>query len=503
MATKLFPPSIDGKLPAQVGDQLKIPFIHSKAVETSDYTGLMLKITSPFSGNQIAILEGEHPLSNIATFTLPEGHPLIIGQYYKVQLAYGTGASGALEPGYYSTVGIFKYTEIPTINLEISTFGTKITGQYMPPAADKTEKVASYRFDIYDGTRLFDTSGEILNNASGNTHEFIVNKMYELDKQYQIAYTITTINSLTVRKELKFTISKFELESDDWASIGNLQVLVNSENGYNNIIFTTEMTDGNFRLVRNNMGMDKEVLYIATGSFVYNDYAIEQGGIYEYNIYYEYCNPDSEQTVMGYLKPVTVFSDFEDMFLSDGERQLAIRFNPKVSNFKEVVTESKLNTISSQFPVFFRNGSTKYKELSIAGLISYYMDNDELFLTTPIEWKTTNLTGENIAAERQFKLEVLTWLNNGQPKLLRTPAEGNYIVRLTNISLSPDDKLGRMLHSFTATASEIAEYNRKNLVHHKLLLGQTSEVMAAIYLTDIDNLFVRDENSAFLIIIEE
>ena len=49
----------------------------------------------------------------------------------------------------------------------------------------------------------------------------------------------------------------------------------------------------------------------------------------------------------------------------------------------------------------------------------------------------TDLTGLNIQYERNFKLKVLDWLTNGRPKLMRSPTEGNYIVRLTNVSLSP------------------------------------------------------------------
>ena len=37
---------------------------------------------------------------------------------------------------------------------------------------------------------------------------------------------------------------------------------------------------------------------------------------------------------------------------------------------------------------------------------------------------------ENILLEREFKLEVLNWLNDGRPKLFKSPYEGNYIVRL-------------------------------------------------------------------------
>jgi hypothetical protein len=60
----------------------------------------------------------------------------------------------------------------------------------------------------------------------------------------------------------------------------------------------------------------------------------------------------------------------------------------------------------------------------------------------------TWLTAENYRRERNFKMEVLAWLTNGKPKLFRSPAEGNYIVRLMNTSLTPNDSLGRMLHTF-------------------------------------------------------
>ena len=76
----------------------------------------------------------------------------------------------------------------------------------------------------------------------------------------------------------------------------------------------------------------------------------------------------------------TVFCDFEDAFLFDGEKQLKIRFNPKVSSFKTTRLENKTDTIGSRYPFIFRNGVVGYKEFPIAGLISYKMDDNELFI---------------------------------------------------------------------------------------------------------------------------
>jgi hypothetical protein len=100
------------------------------------------------------------------------------------------------------------------------------------------------------------------------------------------------------------------------------------------------------------------------------------------------------------------------------------------------------------------------------GLLEY---NTQKRLFTPhayvkdIPDAPTQLTANNYHKERDFKLEVLEWLTNGKPKLFRSPTEGNYIVRLMNTSLTPNDTLGRMLHTFSCTAYEIAECNIMNL----------------------------------------
>jgi len=73
---------------------------------------------------------------------------------------------------------------------------------------------------------------------------------------------------------------------------------------------------------------------------------------------------------------------------------------------------------------------------------------------------------ENMLLEREFKLAVLDWLNDGKPKLFKSPYEGNYIIRLLNNELKPVEELGRMLHTFTSQAYEIAECNYENLVNY-------------------------------------
>ena len=175
----------------------------------------------------------------------------------------------------------------------------------------------------------------------------------------------------------------------------------------------------------------------------------------------------------------TITMDFEDMFLFDGSRQLKIRFNPKVSSFKSTVLESKMDTLGGKYPFVFRNGNVEYKEFPVSGLLSLISDPNEYFLKgiqtekliyrseangdEIIEPGDTHVTMDNLRREREFKLEALSWLTNGKPKLFRSPSEGNFIVRIMNVSMQPLDVVGRMLHSFSGTAYEIAECTFDNL----------------------------------------
>ena len=110
-----------------------------------------------------------------------------------------------------------------------------------------------------------------------------------------------------------------------------------------------------------------------------------------------------------------------------------------------------------------------------------FVSKEELGLSN-LRPQSINLEGYNIAAEKQFKLAVLSWLNNGQPKLFRSATEGNYIVRLMNVSLSPENTLGRMLHTFSTTGYEIGNAEAyEDLQKYKLNEGAVIKWSTAQY----------------------
>ena len=63
---------------------------------------------------------------------------------------------------------------------------------------------------------------------------------------------------------------------------------------------------------------------------------------------------------------------------------------------------------------------------------------------------------------KQLAKEVLEFLTANDVKLFRSPAEGNILVRLVDVNFTPEQTLGRMIYSFSATAHEIDDINFNN-----------------------------------------
>nr|DAN98159.1 MAG TPA: hypothetical protein [Caudoviricetes sp.] len=55
------------------------------------------------------------------------------------------------------------------------------------------------------------------------------------------------------------------------------------------------------------------------------------------------------------------------------------------------------------------------------------------------------------------------FLNDFNYKLFKSSTEGNIIIGLLNVSLTPNNTVGRMIYSFSATAYEVLENTIENL----------------------------------------
>ena len=104
---KLYPPVLAGTIPAFSGTSIEVPFSMSRAVSVTEVAGLVLKVKK--IGGAILGTVTISGCPNPAKFSVA-GLGLAIGEFYKVQLAY---ISTDREVGFFSTVGIVKYTSTP------------------------------------------------------------------------------------------------------------------------------------------------------------------------------------------------------------------------------------------------------------------------------------------------------------------------------------------------------------------------------------------------------
>lgn len=526
----LYPSKLDNILPAFAATgsnvNIKIPYWLNTAVGRNDYSQIQCIIRTATTNTEIVnksitLSESNHYYDNDKKcyyLTITENkNRFTLGQHYKIQIAC-IDSSGTI--GYYSNSGVSKYVKSPTLGVThtslrevVGTFSDNITH----------EKVYSYKFDLYnDLNQLIETSGEKIHNSSNDTNASGSQDVWEIqtsldsDSNYKVQYSVITTSNFQKSTSLQ-SLTYYESIAPNLLECF-LIATNNFDEAYNRIYLKRNKSSsdpkicGNFLLLRasskDNYTQWEKLLDFQIYNWqyndgknaifdIYNDYLIEQGISYRYAIQ-AYNNRNIYSTkMMNSNGPV--YSDFEDIYLYDGERQLRLRYNAKVTSFKSNILESKLDTIGSKYPQFFRNGTVQYKEFGLSGLISMTQDAENTFTLGDIyyhpvpDWSynDTELSSYNFQKEREFKLQVLSWLMNGKEKVLKA-AEGNYIVRLMNTSLSPNDTLGRMLHSFTSTAYEVADYDFINLKKYNFIMQEPKyyRIKAKCDLTnatDVDN----------------
>lgn len=370
---------------------------------------------------------------------------------------------------------------------------------------DESEKLYTSKIIIVDSdNETYYESDEQLHNTLNDSDSrtaketFAVIKDLPKNKIYYLTYKITTRNGLEATSERYRIVNKTKSENEFQ---GSITAELNSENAY--IDIDLEASDeyanetGHFvisRTASNEPDVWRELYRFdlnreIPSRHIWKDFTIEQGVTYTYAIqqYSNSSNLDEPNIYTERIKSNSVLADFDYSYLFDGDRQLKIKYNPQVSSFKADLLENKTDTIGGKYPIIYRNGTVNYKEFPISGLVSYLSDDEGIFYSglykileenrnQTEETKNTNeptlstdLTAQNFTNERSFKLAVLDWLNNGKPKLFKSASEGNYIVRTINTSLSPNDSLGRMLHTFSTQAYEVAENNYDNLVENNII----------------------------------
>lgn len=222
------------------------------------------------------------------------------------------------------------------------------------------------------------------------------------------------------------------------------------------------------------------ILQTNVQDLLWSDFTIEPGIWYKYHII-RYDIGGNRTASIKINTPVMI--DSQDIFLDADGKQLTICFNPDISSITIKKSEATVETIGSKYPFIRSNSNINYKTFSLSGLISCFSDvsrnlmqasknkiygNAKSLYDTYNSQHNINLFND-VIYERMFRDQVVKFLQKNNVKLFRSITQGNMLIKLTNISLTPIQSLNRQIYSFSCTATEVAECNFQNYEKYNIL----------------------------------
>ena len=402
---------------------------------------------------------------------------------------------------------------------------------------DPSELIRSYDFTLYDETdNILETTGEIYVNQYQNsdTINYLMKTELEDQKVYRLAFHYITINGYEdgfykhdseKDDRFEFTCSSYAIEyppcrlvtvENDSVKIldGITSIHQEEEDGRVVIKFYSETSDdwsGNLCLRRSSSRDNFKTwtdiyVYVAKAEDVnkiptFYDYTIESGVWYKYGIQTISSSGDRGRLVE-ILNPV--MRNFNYSFiLGKDNKQLRLEFDNSMGNFKYQVSDSRIDPIGSKYTTIARNATTYYRTFPINGLISFWMDENELFVNQLDIYKYKDIrnlynnynTENNIVQydyiyEREFREAVLEFLQDGEYKIFKSPTEGNIIVRLMDVNCVPNQSLGRMIYSFTSNAYEMDAPTMENYLKYGFYSVGDYQTSFAVYETKLGQLYM-------------
>ena len=447
----------------------------------------------------------------IKTSDIEEGFQ--INQYYKVQIRFT--AAGATDVSLdtpqaidswlaanlsnfseWSTVCLVRGISVPSLSVsgfDISADTTlwslnnvDVVGRLIYADPAETDTLKSYQIKLYDiNNQLLSDSGVIYSNAYSNINEFNYTFEYAFNEgeSYYFTFEYETANMYTESNTYEFMVVQ---ESADILN-ANLTAILDNINGCIALNVKSKDDDdsfvGNITIRRASSESNFTIWEdVHTESFEENskldytwyDYTIKSGVYYKYIAQRRSSIGNRGIAIHAEGEPFMML--FDDMYLTGGDGQLNIRFDPSVSSFKRTVSESRTDTIGSKYPYIKRNGYVEYRQFPIGGTITHLMDpshlitsKEEIFRDSLDNYTEFN-KDKNVRIddfndwtyEREFREKVMDFLYANKVRLFRSATEGNILVKIMDINLTPNSTLGRRIYSFTATAYEVDAATIKN-----------------------------------------
>ena len=379
------------------------------------------------------------------------------------------------------------------------------------------ESIYTYKVLVMKNSNIIEDSGFIYPEPTKERELNYTFKTNVIGEDFSAQLYIVTKNGYIIGEDTTYKINVtessegnlgaeiFSITPDEENGLMQININVTADQGISDhkIILKRASSLNDFNTWDDLLVYDSNSTLDKNTHLIFNDLSIQSGVWYKYAIQGE-RKTDKARTAIVYdadLKNANM-AIFEHMFLVAEGQQLKIKYNPTVSTYKRNIQESQTTTLGAQFPFIRRNGSMDYYQLSISGMISAISDEDEIKVIYQ-NGKETNVENisrgrlfgskvfiyggehqaelyegynqsENISKyndiiyEKMFRDKVIDFLYKDNVKLFKSTPEGNRLVKIMNVNLTPETGLGRYIYSFSCDAIEIAEPSVDNLLENKI-----------------------------------
>lgn len=353
------------------------------------------------------------------------------------------------------------------------------------------EYLQSYEVIVSQGnTQVFSSGSQPINSRTPEAFYYTIPYFFENGIDYKIKIKYITAN-LYEASTSNYTV-QVRYPKDSWGSQNTVAeaIAVDTVIGKVNISFEPKTQGGSIPansqlIIRRASDEDnftiwdtiwtKNIKTATTATISFDDFTIESGTLYKYEI--NYISPNSTTY---FIVEGPVLSVFDYAFLTGEGTQLSVKFNDNVGSFKRNVSDNIVTTIGSKYPFITRNSNMDYRTFSLSGTIAYEMDVQNQFSSRSAiygDWIDVygsyfvnhyyNQRNDRVT-QRKFRELVMNYLYDDIPKLFRSTSEGNILVRITDVNLTPNNQIGRMIYDFSCTATEIGEANLENYKLYKI-----------------------------------
>lgn len=221
------------------------------------------------------------------------------------------------------------------------------------------------------------------------------------------------------------------------------------------------------------------------------DYFIENGNYYRYALQPILAN-GVKGAITTFYDTVTTLEGF--WMLGEGDMQFSFIYDGKIGEITHRRSDTVIETLTSQYPYVIRPSDIDYRTFSFTGKFTYHQDVHKLLIsdtyteaispdpTVPIgfvelkygdEMKLNcqndlDMEQDGMVMQRVWREKILKWMKNGKPKILKSESEGNILVAIKDVNVTPVESLYGLVADFSCTMIEIGKVDEKTLQRFKL-----------------------------------